>query len=105
MVNLIAYLSGQNTAGKLQLEAQAQKKKKTCKKSEGKGRLRLQSQKLPLTVKLGDSLCFSLVSKPKFREVKTHVKGHTANKCWLLDLNLDLAHPKASRLKILVWSF
>lgn len=37
-----------------------------------------------------------------FREVKTRVRSHTASKWWLLDLNLDLAHHKASRLKLLV---
>lgn len=37
MVNLIAYLSGQNTAGKLQLEAQAHtQKKKPVRSLKGK---------------------------------------------------------------------
>lgn len=36
MVNLIAYLSGQNTAGKLQLEAQAHTKKKPVRSLKGK---------------------------------------------------------------------
>lgn len=64
-----------------------------------------QSQKLLLTKELGDNPSFSCMSKPKFREVKTFIQGHTASKWYLLDLNLDLAHPKAPRLKLLVWSF
>lgn len=44
------------------------------------------------------------MNNPKFREVKTLIKGHTASKCWLLDLNLDLAHPKDPRPKLPVQS-
>lgn len=77
-------------------------KKENRKKSEREGNAYLQSQKLLLTTKLGDILSFSCMSKPKFRKAQTLIQSDTANKLWLLDLNQDLTHPKAPRLKLLV---
>ena len=94
---------GQRAAGRLQAEVQTQKT--AVRSLKGEGKPHLQSQKLLLTVKLGDIHSFSHKSKPNFREVETHVPSHTASKWWLLDLGLDLDHLKASRLRLLVWSF